>query len=164
MPLLLAECPRHHNQLLLPELGVQVYDLLHVRHPALLNDLVEVPDDERRLVSALALHQVLVDEEEDALPRGVCVAVFGDLEGSGVDGEEKLEVPSLCRLSEVHMVHHVGGPVGPDLTVEAPQIVLWDVFPVTQEEETGEFCQAVLREDLLESICFIFNAVLRGDL
>lgn len=163
MALLRAECPRHHDQLLLPESGVEVYDFLHIRHPALLNDLVEVPENERSLVSALALHQVLVDEEKDSLLRLFFIVIFTDPEGPGVNGKEKLDVPRLSCLSEGHLVHHVGRPVGSDLAVQTPLIVLWDVFPVAQEVEAGELCQAVLREYLLESVCFILKAILWGD-
>jgi hypothetical protein len=125
--------------------------------------LVEVPENERSLVSALALHQVLVDEEEDSLLRVFLIALFTDSEGPWVYGKEKLDVPRLFSLFECHLVHHVGRPIGPDLAVQAPQILLWDVFPVAQEVETGELCQAVLLEYLLKSFCFILNAILWGD-
>ena len=97
--------------------------------------MVEVSEYKRSLVSALGLHQVLVDEQEEALFGLYLIALFEDLEGPGVNGKEHLDVPRLRSLSVFHMMHHVGGPVGPDL---APQILLRDVFSVSEEIEAGE--------------------------
>ena len=89
-------------------------------------------------MSALVVHQIFVDEEEEALLGLYLIAIFEDLEGPGVNGYEHLDVPRLMSLSEFHLVNHVGSAVGPDLAVQAPQILLRNVFPVSEEVEAGE--------------------------
>ena len=91
------------------------------------------------------------------------IGIFDDLEGLWVDGKEKLDVPRLSSLFEFHLMHHVGGPVGPDLTIQAPQVLIWDVFAIAHEVEAGELFEAVLGEYLLESFFFILYAVLWSD-